>query len=150
MTFKRGRPTFNRANGFRSGLEDSVNKQCMKMGIKYSYEQHKISYTIPESVHKYTPDFILEENGIIIETKGQFKLDDRKKHKWIQLQYPDLDIRFVFTNPLGKIRKGSPTSYAQWATKEGFKYAKKLIPVEWFSEPPNLKSLEAIEALYKK
>ena len=49
-------------------------------------------------------------------------------------QYPDMDLRFVFTNSKGKIRKGSKTTYAMWCNKYGFQYADKLIPASWFKE----------------
>ena len=116
--------------GFRSGLEDKIAKQLTEAGVAYEYETTKIQYVVPESVHKYTPDFILP-NGVIVETKGRFTLPDRKKHLLIQKQRPDLDIRFVFSNSKTKISKGSKTSYADWCTKNGFIYADKEIPEEW-------------------
>ena len=116
--------------GFRSGLEDKIAKQLTEAGVAYEYETTKIQYVVPESVHKYTPDFVLP-NGIIVETKGRFTLPDRKKHLLIQKQRPDLDIRFVFSNSKTKISKGSKTSYADWCTKNGFIYADKEIPEEW-------------------
>lgn len=92
-----------------------------------------MTYTIPESVHKYTPDFILP-NGIIIEAKGLFETADRQKHLLIKKQYPHLDIRFVFQNPNNRLYKGSKTTYADWCKKHGYQYATKLIPSAWFKE----------------
>lgn len=120
-------------HGYRSGLEEKVASQLKKAKIKVEYESTKIEYTKPESRHIYTPDFCLP-NGVIIETKGRFTLEDRKKHLLIKEQMPWLDIRFVFSNSRGKIRKGSKTSYADWCVKNGFKYADKLIPKEWIDE----------------
>lgn len=117
-------------HGYRSGLEEKVALQLGLAGINVSYESSKILYVTPETLHKYTPDFILP-NGIIIETKGRFLVADRKKHLLIKEQHPDLDIRFVFTNSKAKITKVSKTSYAMWCTQHGFKYADKLIPTEW-------------------
>ncbi len=97
------------------------------------YEQSYLTYIIPASEHKYTPDFILS-NGIIVETKGLFEIADRKKHLIIKETYPNLDIRFVFTDPNSKLYKGSKTTYADWCIKNGYKYAAKLIPAEWFKE----------------
>ena len=88
---------------------------------------------MPESVHVYTPDFKLP-NKIIIESKGRFVSEDRKKHLLVKQQRPDLDIRFVFSNSKAKISKGSKTSYADWCIKHGFLYADKLIPEEWINE----------------
>lgn len=81
----------------------------------------------------YTPDFVLA-NGIIVETKGRFITSDRQKHLMIKEQHPDLDIRFVFSNPNSKLYKGSKTTYADWCDKHGFKWAKEEIPLEWIKE----------------
>lgn len=119
--------------GFRSGLEETVYKQIASMNIVPSYESFKIPYVIPASNHTYTPDFQLP-NGIIIETKGRFVASDRKKHMLVKKQHPHLDIRFVFQNAKGRINKGSKTTYADWCKKNGFTYAEKEIPREWFTE----------------
>eukprot|EP01037_Dinobryon_pediforme_P022146 gene22146-23205_t len=124
------------AKGFRSGLEDVVAEQIRKHGLEVAYETMKIEFIRPSRKCKYTPDFPLP-NGIIIETKGKFDTDDRQKHLLVKAQHPDKDIRFVFSNPNTRISKGSPTTYAMWCEKNGFKYAKKLIPVEWLNEPPS-------------
>lgn len=122
-----------RQKGYRSGLEESVDTLLKESGIDGQYEQHKVMYTVPISYHEYTPDFRLP-NGIFVETKGRFVLEDRKKHILIKQQHPELDIRFVFQNSKNKIRKGSPTTYADWCKKHGFLYADKTIPQEWLDE----------------
>jgi len=118
--------------GYRSGLEVRVAKQLEEAGVKAEYETTKIKYRVEED-RTYTPDYVLP-NGIIVETKGRFVLEDRKKHLLVKSQHPDLDIRFVFTNSKTKIRKGSPTSYADWCNKNGFTFSDKLIPKEWLNE----------------
>lgn len=115
---------------YRSGLEDKVSKDLESKGIPFEYEKLKIRYSVPVADKMYTPDFRLP-SGIIIETKGRFDLEDRKKHMLVKQQHPDLDIRFVFTNSKTKIRKGSPTSYGDWCSKNGFLFADKLIPESW-------------------
>ena len=124
-----------RVGEFRSGLEQKVALQLETLGVPFSYEPKdmKVNYTSPEKAHKYQPDFVLD-NGIIVETKGRFTLADRTKHLLIKSQAPDLDIRFVFSNPSAKIASNSKTSYADWCDKHGFKYAQGLIPQEWLSE----------------
>jgi hypothetical protein len=124
-----------RKYGFRSGLEERNAKRLEDLGVPFEYEKLKIHYTKPITHHTYTPDFVLP-NGIIVETKGRFTPADRKKHILVKTQCPHLDIRFVFTNPKAKIRKGSKTTYAVWCTKQGFKYAKEMIPLEWIKEKP--------------
>lgn len=123
-----------RVGAFRSGLEDKVSKQLEAKGVKFDYELWKIPYVIPASNHTYTPDFLLP-NGIFVETKGLWESDDRKKHLLIRKQYPELDIRMVFSSSRTKLYKGSPTSYAEWCEKQGIMFADKLIPVDWLKEP---------------
>ena len=116
-------------NGYRSGLEDVISKDLKDRGVDFGYETVKIKWKLVEN-KTYTPDFILP-NGIIIESKGRFVPDDRKKHLKVREQNPDLDIRFVFSNSRNKIRKGSKTTYAMWCEKNNFLYADKRIPDEW-------------------
>lgn len=118
---------------YRSGLEEEITKELEAAGIEYSYEKHYVDYTLPATKHRYLPDFVLG-NGIIIEAKGVFDVEDRKKHLAIKEQHPDLDIRFVFTRAGAKISKTSKTTYAMWCEKNGFKYATKLIPDSWLRE----------------
>ena len=101
----------------RSGLEDKIEAQLKITKTSYKYEppDGKICYVVPQSDHKYTPDFIIKTKSgkeIIIEGKGIWDSDDRKKHLLIRQQHPDLDIRFVFSRSKARIRKGSKTTYA--------------------------------------
>ena len=118
---------------FRSGLEEKIAAQLEGQGLPVIFEKYKLKYIIPESVHSYTPDFVLH-NGLIVESKGIFDSDDRKKHQLIKEQHPELDIRFVFSSSKAKLYKGSSTSSADWCVKNGFKYADKLIPADWLKE----------------
>jgi len=92
-----------------------------------------LTYRVPESIHRYTPDFVLP-NGIIIETKGVWDATDRQKHLLIREQYPKLDIRFVFTRSKSRLYKGSKTTYGTFCEKYDIKYADKQIPLEWLKE----------------
>ncbi|WAX26249.1 endonuclease I [Ralstonia phage p2106] len=151
-----GRP-FKRAGGwgthsaatYRSGLEDKIAGQLESKSVPVVFEQFDIKYVIPASDHKYTPDFVLP-NGIIIEGKGIFDADDRKKHLLIREQHPELDIRFVFSSSKALLYKGSPTSYAKWCEKYGFKFADKLIPDAWLREPGTGRSLVSLNRKKKK
>tara|TARA_R100000773_G_C4134936_1_gene64115 strand:+ start:23 stop:424 length:402 start_codon:yes stop_codon:yes gene_type:complete len=117
-------------HGYRSGFEHKVADQLKENKTKFEYETTVIEYIKPETQHKYTVDFTLP-NGILIETKGRWVLEDRKKHMLIRQQHPELDIRIVFQNPRGKIRKGSKTTYADYCEKHGIKWAEKEIPSDW-------------------
>ena len=57
-----------------------------------------------------------------------------KKFKLIKESNPDLDLRFVFSNPKAKIGKKSNTTYGMWCERMGFPYAKELILIEWLKE----------------
>jgi hypothetical protein len=118
--------------GYKSGLEEKIAKQISDKGFKVQYETAVLDYIDP-MVHKYHPDFVLP-NNITIETKGRFLPKDRRKHLLIKKQYPDMDLRFVFNNSKAKLSKKSKTTYADWCIKNGFKFADKLIPDEWFNE----------------
>lgn len=128
--------------GFRSGLEQTIAAQIESAGLPVAYEDKTpvadggclIEYTVPERKAKYTADFRLP-NGIIVETKGRFVTEDRKKHKLIKEQHPSLDIRIVFNNPNARISKQSKTTYAKWCDDHGIPYAKAVIPAAWFKEP---------------
>lgn len=118
--------------GYRSGLESSIQEQLLELNIPVKYEQVKIEWE-DLMYRTYTPDFILP-NGIIVESKGRFTAEDRRKHLAVKAQHPELDIRFVFTNPKSKLAKGAKTTYGHWCDKHGYKYAAKLIPNEWLKE----------------
>ena len=117
-------------HGYRSGFEHKVADQLKESKTAFEYETTVIDYIKPETHHKYTVDFTLP-NGILVETKGRGVLEDRKKHMLIKQQHPELDIRIVFQNPRGKIRKGSKTTYADYCDKNGIIWAEKEIPTDW-------------------
>lgn len=130
--------------GYRSGLEEAVGADLSEKGIPVQYEQFAIPYTPPQKTRRYTPDFWLP-NGVIIETKGRFMTADRQKHKVIKDEWPEADIRFVFSNAGTKINKGSKTTYADWCNRYGFRFAQKEIPEDWLAEPTNETSLNFIK-----
>ena len=124
------------SRGYRSGLEDKIAKQIKEAGYDVIYEQEKITYTQPARQAKYTPDFKLPKKGgfFYVETKGRWLTEDRHKHLLIKEQFPDIDIRFVFQSVNNKLYKGSKTTYAMYCERHGFKYAHKMIPIEWLLE----------------
>lgn len=134
------------ANGWRSGLEEALGAQLKALGVSYSFEEYVIPFAQPAKPRKYTPDFVLP-NGIVIESKGRFLTADRQKHLLVKQQHPDIDIRFVFSNPNTRISKQSATTYAAWCESKGFKYAAKLIPSEWIREAVSDVALAALRKL---
>lgn len=116
----------------RSDFEYDVHMYMAKLGVKHVYEDTKLEYTLHKT---YKPDWrIPDKRGrtkFFIETKGLFDATDRTKLRTIKKLYPDLDLRLVFmaNRPL---RKGSLTTYTDWAERNGFKWAIGRPPVEWF------------------
>ena len=106
--------------GFKSKFEASVAEWFEQNNLLYEYEPCHLKYTVPSVERKYTPDWRV--NNTFIETKGLFKYEDMRKMLLLKEQYPDTPILLIFQNSKSKIRKGSPTTYGQWATKHNFKW----------------------------
>ena len=125
-------------HGYKSGLELSVSEQITEAAYPLNYETETLNYTVPETNHKYTPDFVFtKRNGEImyVETKGRWTVADRKKMKHVLTSNPGIDIRMVFQNPNQRISKNSKTTYEAYANKLGIMHvAKKQIPDAWLSE----------------
>lgn len=120
-----------REKGYRSAFEAKIAADLLERGIEIRYEERKIFYFIPEEKHIYTPDFILP-SGVVLEIKGRWTLEDRKKIVLVKASNPSLDLRIVFQNPFNKITKGSKTTYADWCDKNGIIWASGCIPEEWY------------------
>lgn len=118
---------------YRSGLEVSLGEEIKAAGHPVVYEEYRLPYLVPETRHHYTWDFTLA-NGIIIEGKGIFDATDRAKHLYVREQFPELEIRFVFSSQNAKIAPGSKTTLAVWCRQYGFLCSHKHIPPEWFRE----------------
>jgi hypothetical protein len=117
--------------GFRSGFESDIATILTEDKIEYEYETMQIAYIVPEVSRSYTPDFILP-NNVIVEAKGRWTIEDRKKHLLIKEQHPELDVRIVFQNANTKIRKGSKTTYGDFCDKHGILWGHKEIPKSWY------------------
>ena len=126
---KKRKKRSSRTSKYRSGFEQTLANQLKRSGVAFEYETVKLEY---QKIATYTPDFILP-NGIIIEAKGVWTVEDRTKHLLVREQHPHLDIRLVFMNAYNKIRKGSNTTYARWCEKKNILYANKTIPKSWLS-----------------
>ena len=131
------------AEGYRSGLEETVAARLTALEVFYEYEALVIPYLQPQKPRKYTPDFVLP-NGIVVETKGRFITADRQKHILVKEQYPNLDLRFLFSNANARISKQSRTTYAKWCEDHGFLFAHRHLPDAWLAEPKNIRSWHVI------
>ena len=117
---------------FRSGAEKTMAECLTAADVPFDFEPHYVPYVWLET-KKYLPDFVLESSGIILEVKGRFKLEDRKKHLFLRKSNPDIDIRFVFTNSRSKLYKGAKSTYGDWCKKNNFLYCdlKDGVPQKW-------------------
>ena len=115
MPYKRKGKRNKYEHNYRSNSEYNTSLVLLKNNIEFQYESDNIPYEWRED-KKYIPDFILP-NGIILEVKGRFMLEDRKKHLFIRDQHPEVDIRFVFDNPTRKLYKGGKMTYGDWCEK---------------------------------
>lgn len=106
---------------YRSKFESNVAKLFRKERIKFEYEVDTIPYKV-EEVRNYIPDFRIA-NGWIVEAKGRFTAQDRKKHLLLKKQYPDMKLIILFMNSRVRLSKTSKTTYADWCTKNDIKYA---------------------------
>ena len=114
---------------YRSKFEGRVAAALTQNKVGFTYEDMTLPYII-EAV--YRPDFILD-NGVVVETKGFFSPQDRRKMLAVQKQHPDLDIRLCFQNAKDKISRAKRSiTYGQWATRHGFKWASGNIPKDWY------------------
>lgn len=116
-------------NKFEKRLWDSLRKSG-----RAKYESETLDYVL---TCKYLPDFVLvSKTGkkIFIEGKGKFDAIARRKMAAVKKQHPEKDIRLVFYNAQAKIRKGSDTTCADWATKNGYPWADKVVPRKWMQE----------------
>lgn len=115
---------------FRSGLEEKVADLLVNLGVKYEYETLKVPYVIE---HNYNPDFILP-SGVILECKGHWEAEDRRKIKAVKEQHPELDLRMVFQAPFNKISKKSKTTYAKWCDRHDIPWTSFTnIPLDWLT-----------------
>ena len=127
---------------YRSGLESDIAEYLKDKQNQVRYERLKIEWE-DLRYRTYTPDFILD-NGIIIEIKGIFDTEDRRKHLAIREQHPELDIRFVFSNSKAKLYKGAKSRYCEWCDKHEFKWEHRIIPEAWLKEKGKLTKLKLI------
>lgn len=128
---------------FRSGFEYTLATQLFDAGIDFKYEIASYNYflKIPNAFcedcgskevyteKSYTPDFFLP-NGIIIEAKGKFTSDNRKKHKALKELHPEIDVRIVFMRD-NWLTKTHTIKCSTWCEQEGIDYSIGRIPPEW-------------------
>lgn len=139
-----GRKTDYSGTTYESKFEATIAEYLDRNSCRFQYETLHLDYWIeiprgycskctatrPRINRVYTPDFILD-NGVILEAKGRFTAEERKKHAALKEQHPELDIRMVFLydNYMNKSKK---TRYSQWCKQKNIQYTVgSEIPKEW-------------------
>jgi hypothetical protein len=107
---------------FKSKLEEKVWSVLKKEFPTVKYEPQRFKFIQPEVERTYIPDFKTGRSNVFIEAKGKLDLETRKKMVWFRDSNPTVRIIFLFMNPDNKITKRSKTTYAMWATDNGFEW----------------------------
>ena len=107
---------------FKSKLEEKVWATLKREYPSVKYEPNKFKFIQPEIERTYIPDFKTGRSNIFLEAKGKLDLETRKKMIWFRDSNPHIRIIFLFQNPDNKITKRSKTTYAMWATDNGFEW----------------------------
>jgi len=127
-------------NKYRSGLERDIAHFLKGKRVAFEFETIKVPFTQPAAERVYVPDFIIRKKGkvvCVIEAKGKLDSDGRKKLLWVKEQHPKLRVKLLFQYANNKIRKGSKTTYADWANKHGFEWAEFKsdgVPERWYKQ----------------
>lgn len=110
----------------RNKFESRIARQLVSSGAAFGYEEERLAYTIKGF---YKSDFTIRcKSGkkIVIETKGYFRPEDKRKMVAVKKQHPDLDIRILFYS--------HSKSYIKWAEKYNIPWAVREIPQSWITE----------------
>lgn len=107
---------------YKSGFEVDFARSLKSRKVPFKYESKKYKFTQPAIERTYTPDFFLPEVDLVVECKGKLTASERKKLLWWREAYPDVRFIIVFMRASNPIRKGSKTTYGDWATKNGFEW----------------------------
>lgn len=113
----------------RSSSELKVYKALKRAGLPIKYETKKLPYVLEPK--NYIPDFEVKP-GVFFEVKGYLESKDRTKLKAVKKNNPEVTIKILFDKPNTRIYKGSKTTYAEWAEKNGFEWCQTdNIPDDW-------------------
>lgn len=107
-------------NAYKSKFERNLATAFRKAKLGFDYEPKKFKFTQPAIERTYTPDYWLPEVGVFVESKGKLTPEERKKLIWWREAHPDVPFVILFMRGRNPIRKGSNTSYLDWASKNGF------------------------------
>lgn len=132
---------------YKSLFEASIAEQFKLAKVRVKYEPYKMEFyqRVPSASckgcgskevtrkHTYKPDWVSEDDYLIVESKGKFTSADRTKMIAIKAQYPDKDIRILFMRDNWLTRK-KLEKYSDWAERNGFTYAIGPVPKAWLKD----------------
>ena len=98
---------------YRSKFEAKLAKTKYLKGAKY--EPYSLPYTIEAN---YYPDWELP-NGLLVEAKGRFTWQDKKKMLAVVASNPESSIVLLFS---GKPHWKQGQQNVKWCEKHGFNY----------------------------
>lgn len=105
---------YARDRALRSGLEHHVRDLLHRTGLPHTYEGVRLSYF---SRREYIPDFMIA-GKMVIEVKGFFDVEDRRKLREVKAHHPEIDFRIVFDNPYTFLSKQDRDAFKRWLEKE--------------------------------
>lgn len=125
----------NKKKTMKGKFEPVIDQMFRGLADEYGYEVHyePTVYTL-NIPHNYVPDYELKwDDGrrTVIEVKGYFRYEDQRKALAFRKDYPDVDYRMIFQKN-HPIRKGSKTTYLDWAKKNNIPaVVGDSVPKEW-------------------
>lgn len=131
LKWNRSQKKGKKRHKFKSGLEKLFAVKTLELGLGAEYEPDRFQFV--KKSH-YTPDWKIAKDTYV-ETKGYFAPSDRSKLLTFLEQYPHIRVYLLFGNASNRLNRKSSTTYGQWATKHGIKWAdiSKGIPKEWWN-----------------
>ena len=127
---------------FRSKLEARIADLLSNLGVTYEYESTKVPYEIQ---FNYSPDFILP-SGIMLEAKGYWAPEDRRKILAVKKCNPEIDLRMIFQTPYNTISKKSKTTYAQWCDRHNIPWTTFTeIPIDWLVNSQSMARVKCVD-----
>ena len=115
-------------------------------GIKWEYE--KQSFALRENI-LYLPDFFLDD-GSIIEVKGTWDIDSRKKVAAFHKEHPEINLLLIDTDMYNTLNKRYNSIVPKWEeTPEKGKYAEtiQLVGMRYCASAATLSKLSVGDAV---
>lgn len=123
---------------YRSWFEVDIAIDALARDLTFEYEKEMVPWVEPAMVRKYSPDFFVEKESkelLIVEAKGRWTAQDRKKICFVLEQHPDIDLRMLFERDNTLSRSPKSKHYSEWCDKKGIKWAVgRSIPEAWINE----------------